>query len=79
MDLNRSVKVTYRDGAFHPDEPCDLPDGFKTTITLTSVPPLLTDPEERKQSVQRLLERLKRTPIVGDPPKFTREDLHDRY
>ncbi len=79
MNQQRMFSATYRDGAFHPDEPCDLPEGFKTTITLTTVPPILTDPEERKQSVQRLLERLDRTPIVGDPPKFTREDLHDRY
>ena len=79
MEPNKIVKVTYRNGAFHPEEPCDLPEGFKTTITLTSAPPLLTDPEERKKSVQRLLERMKRTPITGDPPKFAREDLYDRY
>ena len=36
MDPNKSVKVTYRDGAFHPDAPCDLPEGFETTITLTT-------------------------------------------
>ena len=53
MDPNKSVKVTYREGAFHPDEPCDLPEGFETTITLTTVPPPLTDPEERKKSVPK--------------------------
>ena len=79
MDPNKSVKVTYKDGAFHPDEPCDLPEGFEATITLTTVPPPLTDPKERKKSVQRLLERMKRTPITGDPPKLAREDLYDRY
>ena len=79
MDPNKSVKVVYRDGAFHPDAPCDLPEGFETTITLTTVPPPLTDPEERRKSVQRLLERMKRTPITGDPPKLAREDLYDRY
>ena len=79
MEPNKSVKVTYRNGAFHPDKPCDLPEGFETTITLTTVPQPLTDPAERKKSAQRLLERMERTPIVGDPPKFTREDLYDRF
>ena len=79
MNRQRMFSATYRDGVFHPDEPCDLPEGFKTTIALITVPPPLTDPEERKKSAQRLLERMRRTPITGDPPKLAREDLHDRY
>ena len=79
MNRRQTFSATYKNGAFHPDEPCDLPEGFKTTIALTTVPTPLTDPEERKKSAQRLIERMRRTPITGDPPKLAREDLHDRY
>ena len=68
MEPNKIIKVTYRNGAFHPEEQCDLPEGFEATVTLATVPMPLTDPEERRKSLQRLLERMKRTPITEIRP-----------
>ena len=50
MDTNKSVfSATYRDGAFHPDEPCDLPEGTRAMVgeILNGVSPALEpDPVE---------------------------------
>jgi hypothetical protein len=42
------------------------------------IPPAVTDPEERKRILKRMVERMRANPIPADAPRFTREELHER-
>jgi hypothetical protein len=45
----------------------------------TSIPPTVTDPEERRAVVRNIFELMDRNPIpTMAPKKFTREELHER-
>ena len=42
------------------------------------VPPLVSDPEERKRILKSVVDRMMQNPISPDAPKFTRDELHER-
>jgi predicted DNA-binding antitoxin AbrB/MazE fold protein len=80
--MSQTVKAIYRDGAFIPQAPCDLPEGAEVELTINGphvLPPTVTDPEERKRIMDELIHNMKSNPIPADaPPRFTREELHER-
>lgn len=41
-------------------------------------PPAITDPAERAATLQDIAAQMKENSFVGDPPRFTREELHER-
>ena len=51
--MTKRIRAVYRDGALHPAEPLDLPDG---TVVWLDITPLT--PEERLEEATRLYEGL---------------------
>lgn len=75
------LKAVYQNGAFVPQAPCDLPEGSEVELTIhdpDTIPPSVTDPEERKRIINRMIERMRANPIPANAPHFTREELHER-
>jgi predicted DNA-binding antitoxin AbrB/MazE fold protein len=79
--MSQRLKVIYREGAFIPQMPCDLPEGTEVEITIHEsnlLPPEVTDPKERKRIMSELIQNMLDNPIPADAPRFTREELHER-
>ena len=79
--MSQTLKAIYRDGAFVPQSPCDLPDGAEVEITVHApnlIPPEVTDPEERRRLMEELLQNMLDNPIPENAPRLTREELHER-
>ena len=75
------LKAVYQNGAFVPQAPCDLPEGSEVELTIHDpdpIPPTVTDPEERKRIINRMIERMRANPIPANAPHFTREELYER-
>ena len=80
--MSQRIKAVFQDGAFVPEEPCDLPDGSQVELIVEgplSLPPAEKDPEERKRILKAMIERMKQNPIPADAPRFSRDDLHERH
>ena len=81
MNRRRMFSATYRDGAFHPDEPCDLPEGTRVTVgeSLNGVyPPLEPDPAERRRIAREIAQDMLNNPLHFSGEKLTREQMHER-
>ncbi len=79
--MSQTLKAIYRDGAFIPQTPCDLPDGAEVEITVRApnlIPPEVTDPEERRRLMDELIRNMLDNPIPENAPRPTREELHER-
>ena len=76
------LKAVYTHGSFVPECPPDLPEGTRVTLTLQRealvVPPLVTDPEERRRVLEELVEDMAANPVPPNAPRFTRDELHER-
>jgi AF2212-like len=80
--MQESFRAVYRDGAFVPIVPCDLPNETPVEVVVQPraglSPPLESDPAKRAEIMRRLVERMSNSPLPADAPKFTREQLHER-
>ncbi|HYG78851.1 MAG TPA: antitoxin family protein [Pyrinomonadaceae bacterium] len=79
--MSQTLKAIYRDGAFIPQTPCDLPEGAEVEITIRApnlLPPKVTDPEERRRLMDELIQNMLDNPIPENAPRLTREELHER-
>jgi predicted DNA-binding antitoxin AbrB/MazE fold protein len=80
--MSQTLKAIYRNGAFIPQTPCDLPEGVEVEITVSAssvIPPIVTDPEEKKRILREVVENMRANPLPADAPRrFTREELHER-
>jgi predicted DNA-binding antitoxin AbrB/MazE fold protein len=79
--MSQTFKAIYRDGAFIPQTPCDLPDGAEVELTIHAphiIPAKVKDPEERKRILHDLVERMEQNPIPADAPRWTRDEIHER-
>jgi predicted DNA-binding antitoxin AbrB/MazE fold protein len=80
--MSRRLKAIYREGVFIPQAPCDLPEDSEVELIIEEprvIPPVVTDPEERKRVLKRMVERMRANPIPVNAPRFTREELHERH
>lgn len=80
--MAQRLRAIYQNGAFVPQSPCDLPENSEVDLVVENprvLPPLVTDPAERKRILERMVERMRANPIPADAPRhFTREELHER-
>jgi predicted DNA-binding antitoxin AbrB/MazE fold protein len=80
--MAQSLKANYRNGAFIPQTPYDLPEGAEVELTVHephTIPPTVTDPEERARLLKEVVESMRANPLPADAPRrFTREELHER-
>ena len=84
------VEAVYKNGAFVPEKAFDFPEGARVKIVIDTVvqtpetksniqEPAITDPEERKEVLEKLFKSFDENPIPPDAPrKFTREELYER-
>lgn len=78
------IKVVYTGGVFvpvAPGEKLNVPENTEVEITIHNpylLPPEIADPEERARSLRELVQEMKANSITGDPPRWTREELHER-
>lgn len=75
------ITATFKNGAFVPDEECNLPENARVQVIFKPdnlVPPKVTDEEERAAILARMAERRQKNPIPENAPKFTREELYER-
>jgi len=79
--MSQRIKAVFHDGAFIPEQPCDLPEGSEVELIVErplSLPPTEKDPEARKRIMKAMIERMKQNPIPADAPRFSRDELHER-
>jgi predicted DNA-binding antitoxin AbrB/MazE fold protein len=80
--MAQRLRAIYQNGAFVPQSPCNLPENSEVDLVIERphvLPPLMTDPNERRRILDQLVERMRANPIPADAPRhFTREELHER-
>lgn len=80
--MQDTFRAIYRNGAFVPVVPCDLPENTPVEVLVKGAPliqsPTEPDPSKRRKIMRELIERMQRNPIPADAPRFTREELHER-
>ena len=82
--MSTKLRATYTGGVFVPlpnEALGDLPEGAEVELTVHNpylIPPEITDPMERAALLCEVAARMKANSFTGDPPRFTREDLHER-
>ena len=79
--MTRLLSAVYRNGAFIPDESCDLPENARVDLLVQG--PFLTGPEvtdvvERAAILREVTTRMTGNPLPKEAPRFTRDELHDR-
>lgn len=79
--MSQRIRAVFRDGAFIPQQQCDLPEGSEVELTIDdpyTIPPQITDPDERRKALEKLVRRMRENPIPENAPRYTREELHER-
>ncbi len=78
------LKVIYTGGAFVPvvpGEKLNVPENAEVEITIHdpyTLPPTITDPVERARLLREVAQNMKANSFTGDPPRLTRDELHER-
>ena len=81
LSMIHRIRAIYRNGAFCPEAPCDLPENSEVDLLVeeTNVrSPSVTDPAERIRILQRITERMQSNPLPSGAPRFSRDELHER-
>jgi hypothetical protein len=82
--MSTRLRVIYTGGAFVPvvpGEKLNVPENTEMDITIHNpylLPPEIADPEERAAVQRDVAQSMKANSFAGDPPRFTREELHER-
>jgi predicted DNA-binding antitoxin AbrB/MazE fold protein len=79
--VSQIIKAVFHNGAFVPQQPCNLPEGAEVELIITdpyTIPPQITDPEERAKALKELVLDMRENPIPENAPRFTRDELHER-
>lgn len=77
----RRLRATYRGMSFHPDGPCDLPEGAAFELEVRGplvLPPAEVDAAKRDEIRRGLVERLLSAQLAPGAPHLRRDDLYDR-
>ena len=79
--MNQTLRAVYHDGSFVLQEPCELPEGAEVDLILQAprrLAPTVADPEERARLLAELTEDMRRHPFPVSPPRWSRDELHER-
>ncbi|MGE4003773.1 MAG: DUF104 domain-containing protein, partial [Planctomycetaceae bacterium] len=71
----------YRDGAFLPESPVNLPNTSQVDLLVegpTMLPPSIIDPDERRRVLKRVADRMRNNPIPAGAARLSRDELHER-
>jgi hypothetical protein len=81
MNVLEPMPAVFRDGAFHPQQPCDLPNESKVLLFVESSPAESSgalDEQERRKILERVTMRMRNNPLPANDPKITRDWIHER-
>jgi predicted DNA-binding antitoxin AbrB/MazE fold protein len=76
-----SISAVFRDGVFVPKIACDFPEDTEVEVFVKGpalLPPRVTDPAAQVEIRRKVLERMRKSPLSADAPRFTRDELHER-
>ncbi|MGE0127083.1 MAG: antitoxin family protein [Blastocatellales bacterium] len=79
--MQTTLRATYSDGVFIPLEGeslPELPEAAEVEITVRAVEPAVVNEADRAVLLREIAESMKANTFTGDPPRFTREELHER-
>jgi predicted DNA-binding antitoxin AbrB/MazE fold protein len=80
--MTDTLIAVFKDGAFRPESPCDLPEGSRVVLSIKDAssvaPPEVKSVEERRRIRREVVERMMRNPLPPDAPRFKRSDMYDR-
>jgi hypothetical protein len=82
--MSLRLKAIYKDGAFVPiqnGEKLNVSENAEVQKTVHNpyvLPSTATSDEERKRALIELMEGWQQHPFVGDVPRLTRDELHER-
>jgi len=79
--MSQRLRAIYRDGAFVPQTPCDLPEDSEVELIIQGpylLPPKVKDASARAQILKQIVERMRQNPIPAGAPRLTRDELHER-
>jgi len=79
--MAQKLRAVYRDGAFLPEAPVDLPNNSQVNLLVeeaTVLPPSVTEPKERQRVLKRVTERMQDNPLPAGAPHLSRDVLHER-
>ena len=82
--MSLRLKAIYKDGAFVPltnGAKLNVPENAEVELTVHNPYVLLataTSDEERERAVRELIESWEKHPLTGNPPRLTRDELHER-
>jgi len=82
--MSVKLRAIYKDGAFVPlpsGEKLDVKENAEVELTVYDpyiVPAKARSQEERERAVRALIESWEKHPLKGNPPRLTRDELHER-
>ncbi len=81
--MSQTIKAIYHNGVFVPQVPCDLPENTEVNVIyenneIGEEQGFITDPVERAKMLKKIVESMSKNTFSGNPPKFTRDELHER-
>ena len=81
--MQDTLRAIYRNGAFVPVVPCNLPEKTQVEVLVDDAPRrshlhLAARSHQAAKIMRELIARMQSNPIPADAPRFTREELHER-
>jgi predicted DNA-binding antitoxin AbrB/MazE fold protein len=92
MAMREQIRAVYENGVFRPLNPVDLAEGDEVRLVVSTInsdaarqeldsltlPPSVLEESERSRLLIQLVEEMQQHPLIGDPPRLTRDELHER-
>jgi predicted DNA-binding antitoxin AbrB/MazE fold protein len=78
---NETIQAIYRDGAFMPLTPCNLPENSAVELVVResmTQAPAIGDAVERQRKIKEIAESMLQNPWPANAPHFSRSELHER-
>ncbi len=90
--MGEQIKAVYEHGVFRPLSPIDLDEGEEVQLVVSStnsdaprqepesytLPPLVTEESDRQRLLREIVREMQEHPLTGNPPRLTRDELHER-
>ena len=78
--MTQRLLAVYRNGAFLPQTPCDLPEESQVELVIQGLgvlAPVATDPGEKAQVLRQVVDRMRANPLPVGTPTLSRDELQD--
>lgn len=79
--MQNKLRATYENGVFIPvlnSEILNLPESAEVEITIETIFQNGSDASEQSAKLREIAESMRANAFTGNPPRFSREELHER-